>query len=157
MNSYIYNASPQTLHLNCFDQCKMNYHLLLQENLLNSEKDDLSEGEEEEENKEINDKSKKITKRRKENASSGNSKKSTSHAEPKTKNTKPLQWKERHAWKMSNETDKIIDNEDCHHVLILAFCFSSVNELKNFMYECGVISIAGLKNERGQITNGRYF
>ena len=95
-----------------------------------------------------------IAKRRK-NALSGNSKNSTSHAEPKTKNTKPLQWKERHAWKMSNETDKMTDNEDCHHVLILAFCFSSVNEFKNFMYECGVVSIAGLKNERGQITNGR--
>ena len=103
----------------------------------------------------VTDLIKEIIAKRRKNALSGNSKNSTSHAEPKTKNTKPLQWKERHAWKMRNETDKIIDNEDCHHVLILAFCFSSVNEFKNFMYECGVVSIAGLKNERGQITNGR--
>ena len=96
-----------------------------------------------------------ISKKRRKNASSRNSTNSTWHAEPKTQSTKPLQWKLRHAWKMSNETDKIIDNEDCHHILILAFCFSSVNELKDFMYECGVVSIAGLKNERGQITDGR--
>ena len=56
---------------------------------------------------------------------------------------------------MRDLRNKMTDNEDCHHVLILAFCFSSVNEFKNFMYECGVVSIAGLKNERGQITNGR--
>ena len=94
-------------------------------------------------------------KKRRKNASSGNSKNSTSHAEPKTKNTKPLQWKERHAWELRSETENIIKNEDFHHVLILAFCFSSVNEFKKFMYECGVVSIAGLKNDRGQITNGR--
>ena len=88
-----------------------------------------------------------IHKRRKNASSSENS---TSHKEP------PIKWKKLHARKMSNETDKMIDNEDCHHVLILAFCFSSVNEFKNFMYECGVVSIAGLKNERGQITNGQY-
>ena len=97
----------------------------------------------------INDiliKAKEDIKKRRRNASS--SENSTSHAEP-------LQWKELHARKMSSETDKMIDNEDCHHVLILAFCFSSVNKFKNFMYECGVVSTAGLKNERGQITDGR--
>ena len=100
-------------------------------------------------------KAKEDIKKRRKKASSGNSKNSTSHAEPKTKNTKPLQWKKRHAWEMTSDTENIIKNEDCHHVLILAFCFSSVNEFKNFMYECGVVSIAGLKNERGQITDGR--
>ena len=69
--------------------------------------------------------------------------------------TKILQWKDLHARELRSQIKNIKYNQDSHHVLILAFCFSSVNEFKHFMYECGVVSIAGLKNERGHITNGR--
>ena len=84
-----------------------------------------------------------------------NSENSTSHKESEaiTKNT--LKWKDFHARDLRSQIKNIKYNPDSHHVLILAFCFSSVNEFKHFMYECGVVSIAGLKNERGQITNGR--
>ena len=80
---------------------------------------------------------------------------STLQTESGDLSTKTLKWKDLHARELRSQIKNIKYNQDSHHLLILAFCFSSVNEFKHFMYECGVVSIAGLKNERGQITNGR--
>merc|ERR1711974_156217 len=41
------------------------------------------------------------------------------------------------------------------HVFILAFCFTNKNQLTKYMRELGVISVASMNNERGQITSGR--
>ena len=56
--------------------------------------------------------------------------------------------------------DKILKDfkdQNCPNVLILAFCFSTKNELKHFMYQHGILSFATLKNERGEITDGKMF
>ena len=59
-----------------------------------------------------------------------------------------------------DEIDDVLElfQEKNHpNVLILAFCFSSTNELKYFMYQHGIYSFATLKNERGEITDGKMF
>ena len=56
-----------------------------------------------------------------------------------------------------NDILKLFKDENCPNVLILAFCFSSKNEIKNFMYQHGILSFATLKNERGEITDGKMF
>ena len=59
-----------------------------------------------------------------------------------------------------DEVDDVLEllKERNHpNVLILAFCFSSKNEVKNFMYQHGILSFATLKNERGEITDGKMF
>ena len=42
-------------------------------------------------------------------------------------------------------------------VLFLAFCHTDKNELTDYMREMGVIALAGMKNERGEITKGKLF
>ena len=42
-------------------------------------------------------------------------------------------------------------------VLILAYCFSSTNEFKTFMYKHGIMAFSNIKNERGDITKGKMF
>ena len=42
-------------------------------------------------------------------------------------------------------------------MLFLAFCHTDKNELTSYMREMGVIALAGIKNERGEITRGRLF
>ena len=44
-----------------------------------------------------------------------------------------------------------------HTVMVFAYCFSDYNEFKEFLQESGVISVMMVKNERGEITNGKCF
>ena len=46
---------------------------------------------------------------------------------------------------------------DEHYVLILAFCYTDRNEFTNYMYEFGVVAVAGIKNDFGNITKGNCF
>ena len=110
----------------------------------------LDEDGEEEELDEITDQIRQIIQMRKRNGDN-----STLQTESGDMTTKTLQWKDLHARELRSQIKNIKYNQDSHHVLILAFCFSSENVFKDYMYECGIVSIAGLKNERGQITNGR--
>ena len=50
-----------------------------------------------------------------------------------------------------------LEESEVPHVLFLAFCHTDKNELTDYMREVGVIALAGMKNERGEITKGRLF
>ena len=56
-----------------------------------------------------------------------------------------------------DEVLELFVDKNFPNVLILAYCFSSKNELKNFLYQHGILSFATLKNERGEITDGKMF
>ena len=52
---------------------------------------------------------------------------------------------------------KDLIKRDEHYVLYLAFCYTDRNELTNYMYELGVVAVAGIKNDFGNITKGKCF
>ena len=57
---------------------------------------------------------------------------------------------------ITSHFDEIIERNH-PYVLFLAYCFTYKNELTEYMGEMGVISVCNMKNDRGAITNGRWF
>ena len=54
-------------------------------------------------------------------------------------------------------TNSDSDDQKRHTVMVFAYCFSDYNEFKEFLQESGVVSVIMVKNERGEITNGKCF
>ena len=43
------------------------------------------------------------------------------------------------------------------YVIVMALCFSDRNQLTRYMGELGIIAACSMKQERGEITKGRWF